>query len=73
MLFRREDTENMYLEYRGHKGSVVYDTDKDYFTGKVISIENSNLSYEGKDIDELSEDFREVIDDYIDMTGMEVQ
>lgn len=61
----------MFFEYRGHKGSVIYDKDTDSFTGKVTTIENSNLTYEGKDINELGDEFQEVIDDYMSMTGVD--
>lgn len=54
------------LEYKGYTGSIEFSEEDNLFFGKVIGI-RSLLSYEGKDIDELTEDFQGAIDDYLNL------
>lgn len=57
---------NNMLEYKGYYGTVEFsDTDNILF-GKVIGI-NSLLSFEGDSVKSLKEDFKGVIDDYLEM------
>lgn len=54
------------LEYKGYFGSVEYsDSDKMYF-GKVKGV-NDLVSYEGRDIFELTRDFQDAVDDYLQL------
>lgn len=57
---------NNILEYKGFSGTVEYSPEDDVLFGKLIGI-NGLVSYEGKSIDELKDDFREAVDDYVDM------
>ena len=54
------------LEYKNYCGSVEYSAADRIFHGKIIGI-LSLVSYEGKDIDSLEKDFREAVDDYLDL------
>ncbi len=52
------------LEYEGYKGSVNYDKKADYYTGEVV-IEGRIYTYEGDSLEELREDFEDIIDSLI--------
>lgn len=54
------------LKYKGYEGSVEYSLKDQVLYGKVLGIK-SLLSYEGQTIAELEEDFRGVIDEYLEM------
>lgn len=54
------------LEYKGYTGSIEFSEEDNLFFGKVIGI-RSLVSYEGKDINELTEDFQGAIDDYLNL------
>lgn len=49
------------LEYEGYVGTVEYDKNCDYFTGEV-KIDGRIYTYEGDTLDELREDFEDIID-----------
>ncbi|WP_352397111.1 hypothetical protein [[Clostridium] aminophilum] len=49
------------LEYNGYKGSVLYHLKEKYYSGEV-EIEGVLYSYEGDTMEELREDFEDVID-----------
>jgi len=56
------------LEYKGYNGSIEYSSEDDCLFGKVIGIEKRHLiSYEGTTLDELKADFRDGIDNYLEM------
>ncbi|MBD7895122.1 type II toxin-antitoxin system HicB family antitoxin [Limosilactobacillus sp. Sa3CUN2] len=57
---------NKLLKYKGYQGTVEYSLEDKVLYGKVIGI-RSLISYEGKTIDELETDFRESLDDYLEM------
>ena len=50
--------------YRGYTGSIEYSEEEQVFFGKVLGL-RSLISYEGDTIDELLENFREAVDDYL--------
>lgn len=54
------------LEYKGYTGSIEFFEEDNLFFGKVIGI-RSLVSYEGKDINELTEDFQGAVDDYLNL------
>lgn len=54
------------LKYKGYTGSIEFSEEDNLFFGKVAGI-RSLVSYEGKDIDELTEDFKGAIDDYLNL------
>ena len=51
------------LEYRGYKGTI--ETEDDTLFGHVLGLKNVIISYEGKNIDELKDDFQNGIDNYV--------
>lgn len=54
---------NNNMEYKGYLGSVEFSEEEAVFFGKIMNI-RSLISYEGKNVMELSEQFREAIDEY---------
>lgn len=52
------------LTYKGYHGTVDFSLEDDVLFGQVIDT-NSLISYEGTNLDELKEDFRGAIDDYL--------
>ena len=52
------------LEYEGYEGTVSYDRKLDYYTGEV-KIGDRIYTYEGDTLDELKEDFEDIIDSII--------
>lgn len=53
------------LSYHGYYGTVEYSKEDACLFGKVIGI-RSLLSYEGASVTELEQDFRNVIDEYLE-------
>lgn len=54
------------IEYKGYIGSVEFSQEDELFFGKVEGI-RSLITYEGKNAKELLKDFKEAIDDYLDV------
>ena len=52
------------LEYKGYKGTI--ETEDDTLLGHVLGLKNVIIFYEGKNIDELKDDFQNGIDDYLE-------
>ena len=52
------------LEYEGYIGTVNYDEKCDYYTGEV-TIDGRIYTYEGDTLEELQEDFEDIIDSII--------
>lgn len=53
------------LYYRGYTGDVRYSQDDGCYYGIVRNIKGL-VTYEGATLEELEEDFREVINDYVE-------
>lgn len=53
------------LSYKNYNGTVEYSKEDSCLFGKVIGIK-SLLSYEGDSVKELEQDFRNVIDEYLE-------
>ncbi len=53
------------LSYKNYNGTVEYSKEDGCLFGKVVGIK-SLLSYEGESVRELEEDFRNVIDEYLE-------
>ena len=63
------------FEYEGYVGTVNYDKKADYYTGEV-KIDDRIYTYEGDTLEELREDFEDIIDSVIafeDMDDEEIQ
>ena len=54
-----------YLKYKGYLGSIEYSEEDGVYFGRVFGLSNSLVSYEGKTVEELEDDFKKVIDDYL--------
>ncbi|MFQ9397611.1 MAG: antitoxin HicB [Agathobacter rectalis] len=54
---------NNNMEYKGYLGSVEFSEEEAVFFGKIMNI-RLLISYEGKNVMELSEQFREAVDEY---------
>ena len=52
------------LEYEGYTGTVNYDKKSDYYTGEV-EIDGRFYTYEGDTLEELREDFEDIVDSII--------
>lgn len=52
------------ITYKNYIGSIEYDKDDNLFYGKILGI-SSLISYQGRDKDELINDFHNAIDDYL--------
>lgn len=52
------------IEYKGYIGSVEFSEEDSLFHGRVLGI-RSMITYEGRTTDELAEDFRGAVDDYL--------
>lgn len=52
------------LQYKGYIGSIEFSEEDNLFFGKVIGI-RSLISYEGRTISELTNDFHSAIDHYL--------
>jgi len=53
------------LEHKGYTGTIEYSKEDELLYGKVLGIK-SLLSYEGSTGTELEEDFRGIIDEYLE-------
>lgn len=56
----------MQLIHKGYKGNAVYDEYDKLYVGNVLGIPEI-VYYEGKNLIELSENFKEAVDRYIEM------
>lgn len=54
------------MQHRGYIGSVEFSEKDGIYFGKVQDI-RSLISYEGKDTEELSNNFQTAVDDYCDV------
>lgn len=54
------------LSYKGYHGTVEYSLKDKILYGKVIDIK-SLISYEGTTIEELTNDFKGAVDDYLEL------
>lgn len=56
----------MQLIHKGYKGNTVYDEYDKLYVGNVLGIPEI-VYYEGKNLIELSKNFKEAVDRYIEM------
>ncbi|RVU70573.1 MULTISPECIES: hypothetical protein [Lactobacillus] len=52
------------LTYKGYQGNI--EEKQDFFFGHVLGLQNTIISYEGRNLKELEKDFRAGIDDYLE-------
>ena len=53
------------LEYKGYRGRVEFDEGADVLHGEVIDTRDV-ITFEGRSVDELTEAFRDSVDDYLE-------
>ena len=58
------------IQYKGYIGSVEFSEEDGIFFGKVLGI-RSLVSYDGKNAQELVDDFHGAVDDYLAMCASE--
>ena len=58
------------FEYEGYVGTVNYDKKYDYYTGEV-KIDDHIYTYEGDTLEELREDFEDIVDSVIAFDEMD--
>lgn len=59
-------SKNEILAYKGYCGTVNWSLTDNVFFGKVINVK-STITFEGKTISELEKDFKDAIDDYLEL------
>ena len=59
-------TDGIFYDYKGYKGVYEYSREDDTYYGK-ISNTNDLVLFEGRNLTELYQSFREAIDDYIEI------
>lgn len=57
----------MTMKYKGYTGSVEYDSQDRIFHGTIQGITADIITFEGRSVDELEEDFRQAVDDYLNL------
>lgn len=53
------------LSYKGYTGSIEFSAEDNIMYGRVLGLKNSIISYEGKSFQELENDFKDGINDYL--------
>ena len=54
------------MTYKGFIGEAKIDEDEGIIYGRVINLSRDKISFEGKTVKEVEEDFRSAIDDYLE-------
>ena len=54
-----------FYEYRGYTGSIEFSSDDQCYFGRLLNI-NDLVHYEADSVEELNEEFKKAVDDYID-------
>jgi predicted HicB family RNase H-like nuclease len=55
------------LKYKGYEGTIRFDLEDNCLYGKVEGMAKDLILFEGNTLTELKEDFKNAIDDYIDL------
>jgi predicted HicB family RNase H-like nuclease len=54
-----------YLKYKGYTGSVEFSDEDNCLYGKVLGMSKDAITYEGKTVNALREDFEGAVNDYL--------
>jgi predicted HicB family RNase H-like nuclease len=54
------------LEYKGYYGSIEYSNDDKRLYGKVLGMTKDSITYEGRTVDELENDFKDAVESYLE-------
>lgn len=57
--------------YKGYVGTVEISVEDNILHGKVLGLTKGTISYEGETVAELHQDFRNAVDDYLDLCKQE--
>ena len=58
---------NSIMRYKGYFAEVRYSDEDECFYGFVEGLEHDSISFEGDDAKKLKKDFKDAIDDYLNM------
>ena len=56
-----------FLKYKGYTGSVEYSEEDNCLFGKVQGMTKDGITYEGATVDELTADFHDAVDTYLQL------
>jgi predicted HicB family RNase H-like nuclease len=59
------------MKHKGYTGSVEFDPDGRVFHGRILGITADIITFQGTTVDELEQDFREAVDDYLDLCAQD--
>jgi predicted HicB family RNase H-like nuclease len=54
-----------FYEYKGYTGSIEFSSDDQCYFGRLLNI-NDLVHYEADTVEDLNEEFKEAVDDYIE-------
>lgn len=60
----------MSMEFKGYTGSVEYSPADRVFHGRIVGITDI-ITFEGTSVEALEKDFRDAVDDYLDMCAQD--
>jgi hypothetical protein len=60
------------LEYRGLQGTVKFFEEDQVFHGRIVGIDEF-IAFEGKDLEQLEENFKTEVDQYLDLNALAAQ
>ena len=55
------------MKYKGYWAEIQYSDEDECFYGIIEGLENDSISFEGENVKKLKKDFKEAIDDYLQM------
>ena len=58
---------NNIMKYKGYWAEIKYSDEDECFYGIIEGLENDSISFEGENVRKLKKDFREAIDDYLEV------
>lgn len=57
---------NNIMRYKGYWAKIQYSEEDKCFCGKIEGLKNALILFEGKNVEELKNDFKNAIDDYLE-------
>ena len=57
---------NNLMNYKGYWAKIKYSEEDKCFCGKIEGLKNALILFEGKNVEELKNDFKNAIDDYLE-------
>lgn len=56
---------NSIMKYKGYWAEIKYSDEDECFCGNIEGLKNASISFEGTTVKELKQDFKDAIDNYI--------